>query len=152
MDRRGAFWKAAPCPLEKLLTLFTDLFRANCCAQLCYIMADRRERRSLQKLVWVKKRTANGRPYNRIDLVRDVSLKFSKTILRQWRSRDQSFCLFFNALRSWCELKNYIKFYCENGEAATKVFAKLFSKSGRGRDQSFFAKLFCVCTRCAPTI
>ena len=35
------------------------------------------------------------RPYNGTHLVRDVSLKFNKTILREWRSRDKSFFAIF---------------------------------------------------------
>ena len=37
--------------------------------------------------------------------------------------------------------KNLATLHCENDEVAIKVFAKLFSKSGRSRDKKFFAYL-----------
>ena len=38
-------------------------------------------------------------------------------------------------LWSWCELSNLAIHYCDNGEAAIKVFAKLFSKSGNNKEK-----------------
>ena len=41
------------------------------------------------KVTFISNREGRPLPYGKMDIVRDVSYKFSKTILREWRSRDK---------------------------------------------------------------
>ena len=92
------------------------------CQGLFYILI-----RKMRDCLLAMRRAGKGIPYGETNVVRDVSLKFSKTILREWRSRDKSYCQ-FQCTQFVMYFQNLAKRYCENDEVALKLFCLLFSR------------------------